>query len=48
MAELQAQGERLRGLRDRLADRGVPARILDMPAVGLNHLDARLARWGLA
>lgn len=48
MAELCELGGRLRGLRERLAKRGVPERILDMPAVGLTGLDRRLARWGLA
>ncbi|RAH36682.1 type II toxin-antitoxin system HipA family toxin [Halomonas sp. SL1] len=47
MGELRALGDRLPGLRDRLADHGVPSRILDMPAVGLNHLNDRLTRWGL-
>ncbi|TFH86580.1 type II toxin-antitoxin system HipA family toxin [Billgrantia azerbaijanica] len=35
------------GLRTRLQERGVPQRILDMPAVGLSSLEPRLERWGL-
>lgn len=46
--ELMATAARLVGLGDRLRDRGVPERILTMPAVGLPALDERLARWGLA
>jgi serine/threonine-protein kinase HipA len=37
----------LNGLDERLAGRGVPTRILDMPSVGLRTLGTRLKRWGL-
>lgn len=37
----------LEGLDERLALRGVPSRILDMPSVGLRSLGTRLKRWGL-
>lgn len=47
MEKLKAQAGRLMGLRERLQQRGVPARILDMPAVGLTTLDNKLSRWGL-
>lgn len=47
MTCLQRTAAGLVGLRERLSVRGVPARILDMPAVGLDSLEARLTRWGL-
>lgn len=47
MNELQTLASQLTGLRDRLAERGVAQRILDMPGVGLTSLDTRLQRWGL-
>ncbi|WP_240935941.1 hypothetical protein [Billgrantia bachuensis] len=47
LTTLRATATRLIGLRDRLAERGVPKRILDMPAVGLGSLETRLTRWGL-
>lgn len=47
MGELRRLAVDLEGLHERLAARGVPARILDLPAVGLRTLDARLKRWGL-
>lgn len=47
MASLRAQAADLVGLAARLRERGVPERILAMPAVGLTTLDARLERWRL-
>jgi len=44
---LQRLAADLEGLDERLAERGVPPRILEMPAVGLRSLGARLKRWGL-
>jgi serine/threonine-protein kinase HipA len=48
--ELNALASQLVGLRDRLRQRGVPERILTMPAVGLDTLDRRMAlhrtEWG--
>lgn len=47
MTELQQLAVALEGLDERLAARGVPSRILEMPAVGLRSLNDRLCRWGL-
>ncbi|MBS9402483.1 type II toxin-antitoxin system HipA family toxin [Halomonas sp. TRM85114] len=47
MAALTELALALEGLGERLESRGVPTRILGMPAVGLNSLNARLQRWGL-
>ncbi|WP_240454212.1 HipA domain-containing protein [Halomonas sp. NO4] len=44
---LADQAAQLAGLSERLRERGVPRRILDMPAVGLMSLETRLERWGL-
>jgi len=41
--ELNALASQFVGLRDRLRQRGVPERILTMPAVGLDTLDRRMA-----
>lgn len=38
---------RLLGLKGRLLALGAPADFLEVPALGLNHLDERLAVWGL-
>ncbi|GGX93875.1 toxin HipA [Litchfieldella qijiaojingensis] len=48
MEELKSLAVGLLGLHERLKARGVPARILSMPAVGLIYLDDKLRRWGLA
>lgn len=47
MEALKRLAADLAGLEKRLAARGVPARILEMPAVGLHSLETRLKRWGL-
>lgn len=47
MSELRALAAQLVGLHQRLAKRGVPERIHNMPAVGLIYLDDRLQEWGL-
>ncbi|WP_271911961.1 type II toxin-antitoxin system HipA family toxin [Vreelandella alkaliphila] len=47
MEELRALALKLEGVDERLAARGVPPRILDMPAVGLRTINTRLKRWGL-
>jgi serine/threonine-protein kinase HipA len=47
MQELHALAARLCGLQQRLEERGVPKRILTLPAVGLGTLEQRLERWGL-
>jgi serine/threonine-protein kinase HipA len=45
--ELRTLADKLVGLEGRLRERGVPERILTMPAVGLNTLESRLKRWRL-
>ncbi|UYG01938.1 HipA domain-containing protein [Halomonas sp. LR3S48] len=47
MQELRTLAGQLVGLQERLRERGVPERILTMPAVGLNTLEDRLKRWSL-
>ncbi|WP_290909699.1 HipA domain-containing protein [Halomonas sp.] len=47
MEALRRLAADLNGLDERLAGRGVPTRILDMPSVGLRTLGTRLKRWGL-
>lgn len=47
MNELRMLAAGLEGVDERLAVRGVPARILDMPAVGLRSIHTRLKRWEL-
>ncbi len=47
LEELKSMAKKLRGLQQRLRVRGVPERILEMPAVGLGNLDERLKRWRL-
>ncbi|UTA81547.1 type II toxin-antitoxin system HipA family toxin [Halomonas sp. XH26] len=47
MEELRALALKLEGVDERLAARGVPPRILDMPAVGLRTINTRFKRWGL-
>ena len=47
MTELRTLAAQLVGLPQRLAKRGVPERILMMPAVGLIYLEERLQKWDL-
>ncbi|RCV89988.1 type II toxin-antitoxin system HipA family toxin [Vreelandella rituensis] len=47
MNELRMLAAGLEGVDERLAERGVPSRILDMPAVGLRTISTRLKRWEL-
>lgn len=47
LCQLSELAKKLLGLKDRLAERGVPKRILEMPAMGFNHLDDKLKNWGL-
>ena len=47
MAELKQLAEKLLGLKQRLEARGVSQQILDMPRMGFNTLEERLARWRL-
>ncbi|WP_343551232.1 HipA domain-containing protein [Pantoea sp.] len=47
LAELGALAKKLKGLKARLAARGVPTSILEMPGIGFNYLDERIAGWQL-
>ena len=47
LAELAALARQLTGLRERLQQRGVPASILTMPAMGFDYLDQRIEGWQL-
>lgn len=44
---LKKLAESLLGLKSRLAARGVPSSILEMPGIGFNFLDQRIAGWKL-
>lgn len=45
--ELKLLAQRLVGLSERLRERGVPSRILNMPSLQLDHLDDKLRYWQL-
>ncbi|OOE33416.1 toxin HipA [Salinivibrio kushneri] len=47
LKELKVTASKCIGLKQRLALRGVPEQILEMPAIGFNHLSQKLANWGL-
>ncbi|MDV6318502.1 type II toxin-antitoxin system HipA family toxin [Chromohalobacter sp. HP20-39] len=47
IAELRTLAQKLLGLHERLAQRGVPRTILDFPSIGFARLDERLHRWNL-
>lgn len=47
LSELSSLVGKLRGLRDRLQARGVPASIMKMPGIGFDYLEQRLDTWGL-
>ena len=47
LAELRQLGRRLKGLKARLRQRGVPNSILDLPALGFDYLDDKLDAWRL-
>ncbi|TDR76477.1 hypothetical protein DFP86_11160 [Paludibacterium purpuratum] len=47
LQELGVLARQLYGLRDRLSARGVPERILNMPAMGFSYLDNKLESWNL-
>lgn len=47
MQELRDTAVALVGLKARLQERGVPKRILDMPAIGFEYLEEKLKRWEL-
>lgn len=45
LQELSRLAKKLKGLKARLAARGVPPSILEMPGIGFNYLDERIAGW---
>ena len=47
MEALRETAARLVGLPERLAARGVPAQILEMPGIGFKFIEQKLARWSL-
>ncbi len=47
LKELKVTASKCIDLKQRLALRGVPEQILEMPAIGFNHLSQKLANWGL-
>ncbi len=47
LQELKVTASKCVGLKQRLALRGVPEQILEMPAVGFNHISEKLTKWGL-
>lgn len=47
LAELKRTAQQCLGLEQRLIGRGVPQRIIDMPAIGFAYLEDKLTRWGL-
>lgn len=48
LSELQKTAHQCLGLKERLALRGVPTQILDMPAIGFDFIREKIERWGLA
>jgi len=47
LREIQQMAHKLVGLQARLAERGVPRRILEYPAIQMAALDKKLEQWGL-
>ncbi|SJN53590.1 hypothetical protein VR7878_00396 [Vibrio ruber DSM 16370] len=47
LQELEVTASKCIDLKQRLALRGVPEQILEMPAVGLNYIPEKLTKWGL-
>jgi serine/threonine-protein kinase HipA len=45
--QLKTQAQQLRGLHERLRERGVSDGLLNMPTFGFQTLDNRLKNWGL-
>lgn len=43
--ELKALAQNLKGLKQRLANRGCPNEILNCPALGLDYLDEKMEKW---
>lgn len=47
LKELKITASKCIDLKQRLALRNVPEQILDMPAIGLNYIPEKIAKWGL-
>lgn len=47
LSALQDTAQQLAGLKERLARRGIPQQILEMPAISFNYIPEKLRRWGL-
>ena len=47
LSELKNTAAKCLDLKQRLADKGAPEQILEMPAIGLNHIPEKIAKWGL-
>lgn len=47
LAALKVTAQQCLDLKARLQARGVPQRIIDMPAIGFNYIEDKLKRWGL-
>ncbi len=47
LTELKNTATQCVNLKQRLAERGVPEQILDMPSIGLDYIPQKLAKWGL-
>ncbi|WP_256213883.1 MULTISPECIES: HipA domain-containing protein [unclassified Shewanella] len=47
MAALKLTARQCHNLKQRLIARGVPERIIDMPAIGFTYIEDKLTRWGL-
>lgn len=45
LSELSKLAQNLKGLKQRLADRGCPNEILSCPALGLDYLDEKMEKW---
>tara|TARA_R100000656_G_scaffold107610_2_gene79742 strand:+ start:324 stop:581 length:258 start_codon:yes stop_codon:yes gene_type:complete len=45
--ELMGLAKKLKGLPERLAERGVSTRLLQLPAIGFDFLDEKLKAWEL-
>ncbi|MBN7820837.1 type II toxin-antitoxin system HipA family toxin [Bowmanella yangjiangensis] len=47
MAALKLTAQQCLNLKQRLIERDVPKRIIDMPAIGFTYIEDKLTRWGL-
>ncbi|MEZ8121748.1 MULTISPECIES: type II toxin-antitoxin system HipA family toxin [Vibrio] len=48
LEELRDTAAKCLDLKKRLEEQGVPKQILEMPAIGFNHISEKLTKWGLA